>query len=241
MSKDKRKSNRHFNLEKPVVRHFDIEKEKVPIVETKVPHQPIISGNQDGASNQGSNDGSKSVPSNKKGGKTKWIAAASIAGLLALWGGGYYLSHQGKTGASVGTELASNSEKTIEMEAAPNNEDNQSPEEDTSLGVAMRDSENPPIEENNPPKESENTADPSVIDKSSSKEDSSYEDSSSSNSKEPQAPTIPSTNPNKTIEEEALDVIRGTFGNNPERRRLLGDRYVEIQKKVNEMYKNGLY
>lgn len=41
------------------------------------------------------------------------------------------------------------------------------------------------------------------------------------------------------IVKEALSVIRGNYGNNPERRRLLKDRYQEIQNKVNEMYRNG--
>ena len=41
------------------------------------------------------------------------------------------------------------------------------------------------------------------------------------------------------VEEEALSVIRGNYGNNPERRRLLKERYQEIQNKVNEMYRNG--
>ena len=31
----------------------------------------------------------------------------------------------------------------------------------------------------------------------------------------------------------------GNYGNNPERRKKLGDRYQEIQSKVNEMYRNG--
>lgn len=42
------------------------------------------------------------------------------------------------------------------------------------------------------------------------------------------------------VKTEALSVIRGNYGNNPVRRRLLGDRYQEIQNKVNEMYHNGL-
>lgn len=48
------------------------------------------------------------------------------------------------------------------------------------------------------------------------------------------------TVPSGTVEEEALSVIRGNYGNNPERRRLLKERYQEIQNKVNEMYRNGL-
>ena len=43
--------------------------------------------------------------------------------------------------------------------------------------------------------------------------------------------------PSGEIKDIALDVVRGKYGNNPERRRLLGNRYAEIQKKVNEMYK----
>lgn len=48
--------------------------------------------------------------------------------------------------------------------------------------------------------------------------------------------------PNAPVEEvkaAAISVIRGNYGNNPERRRKLGDRYQEIQSKVNEMYRNG--
>lgn len=42
------------------------------------------------------------------------------------------------------------------------------------------------------------------------------------------------------VEQKALEVIRGDFGNNPERRRKLGSDYEVIQKKVNEMYRKGL-
>ena len=41
------------------------------------------------------------------------------------------------------------------------------------------------------------------------------------------------------VVKEALSVIRGNYGNNPDRRRLLKERYQEIQNKVNEMYLNG--
>ena len=43
----------------------------------------------------------------------------------------------------------------------------------------------------------------------------------------------------KTLNEKANIVIRGTFGNNPDRKRALGDAYQEIQDRVNEMYRNG--
>lgn len=43
----------------------------------------------------------------------------------------------------------------------------------------------------------------------------------------------------KSLTEKANIIIRGTFGNNPDRRNALGAAYEEIQNKVNEMYRNG--
>lgn len=43
----------------------------------------------------------------------------------------------------------------------------------------------------------------------------------------------------KTLREKAKVVIRGYFGNNPERKRTLGDAYKEIQDEVNKMYRDG--
>lgn len=48
-----------------------------------------------------------------------------------------------------------------------------------------------------------------------------------------------SVNVTGTVEEEAIEVIRGKYGNGAVRKRNLGDRYAEIQSKVNEMYRNG--
>lgn len=42
------------------------------------------------------------------------------------------------------------------------------------------------------------------------------------------------------LDEKVLSVIRGNYGNNPDRRRKLGAEYQKIQDKVNEMYRNGL-
>lgn len=51
---------------------------------------------------------------------------------------------------------------------------------------------------------------------------------------------VASQNDLGTIEEAAISVIRGNYGNNPIRKRKLGDRYQEIQDKVNQMYREGL-
>lgn len=58
----------------------------------------------------------------------------------------------------------------------------------------------------------------------------------------PIQPTQDVQKPSAPVEEvkaAAISVIRGNYGNNPERRRKLGNRYQEIQSKVNEMYRNG--
>lgn len=43
------------------------------------------------------------------------------------------------------------------------------------------------------------------------------------------------------IEHEALNVIRGTYGNVPERREKLGSKYQEIQNRVNQLKKEGAF
>ncbi len=42
------------------------------------------------------------------------------------------------------------------------------------------------------------------------------------------------------IEEKAIQVIRGDYGNGEERKNKLGSEYKVIQKRVNEMYRDGL-
>ena len=43
----------------------------------------------------------------------------------------------------------------------------------------------------------------------------------------------------ESVEDEARQVIRGVYGNGSVRKQKLGNRYSEIQSKVNEMYCNG--
>lgn len=42
------------------------------------------------------------------------------------------------------------------------------------------------------------------------------------------------------VEQKALEVIRGVYGNGNERKSILGEQYTDIQNRVNEMYRNGL-
>lgn len=54
------------------------------------------------------------------------------------------------------------------------------------------------------------------------------------------APKVPVAEVSSSVEENALRTIRGEFGNGLERKEKLGDKYAEIQRRVNEMYKDAL-
>lgn len=56
----------------------------------------------------------------------------------------------------------------------------------------------------------------------------------------PQISTLP-TNGSDNIEQEALNVIRGDYGNVPERRERLGSKYQEIQNRVNQLKREGAF
>ena len=54
-------------------------------------------------------------------------------------------------------------------------------------------------------------------------------------------PTSASLNVSDNIEQEAMNVIRGDYGNIPERREKLGSKYQEIQNRVNQLKKEGVF
>lgn len=56
----------------------------------------------------------------------------------------------------------------------------------------------------------------------------------------PQISTQP-TNISDNIEQEALNVIRGDYGNVPERRERLGSKYQDIQNRVNQLKREGAF
>lgn len=54
-------------------------------------------------------------------------------------------------------------------------------------------------------------------------------------------PITHADNISSNVEQEALKVIRGEYGNIPERREKLGNKYQEIQNKVNQLKKEGVF
>lgn len=52
---------------------------------------------------------------------------------------------------------------------------------------------------------------------------------------------VPSGAVSSDIESEAIKVIRGDYGNNPGRKNNLGDKYEDVQKRVNELKRQGKF
>ena len=51
--------------------------------------------------------------------------------------------------------------------------------------------------------------------------------------------TAPVSTSNSSVEEKAMQVWDGVYGNGTERKSKLGSDYKAVQKRVNEMYRNG--
>ena len=148
-------------------------------------------------------------------GKGKWYAAA-LAGLLVLGGGGYYLSQQGDdepqpVAAMAGT---SQSDETAKDGATEGNQNEQNQEGETPADAAP--GSTPASPSTSQPVQDKPKANPAQT-----------------------KPVTGSSSATGAIEEEAKEVIRGKYGNGDVRKRNLGNRYAEIQNKVNEMYRNG--
>jgi len=221
-------------------------KHKVTIKEKK-PEKPTISGRPN------------------KSNKSKYIAAA-IVGILALGGGGYYLSQQGgekrATEEITKTPEVPDKEQTkpvnepeVEGEAKDNGKsgsDETKDVEGAQLGnqtVPDKPSQQPqnasttqPTNGNEEQNGEGSQANPKTTNESTT--DAPINKPASTNQNQPSSNSeitnngISSSTTMGSIDEEAKNVIRGKYGNNPVRRQMLGNRYAEIQRKVNEIYKN---
>ncbi len=183
-------------------------------------------------------------------GKGKWYAlAAALAGLLALGGGGYYLSQQGKDEPQPVIVVADTgqSDDAAKGETPEGKQNEQNQEGDTPSDAAAVENPSDNTPSSGAPAD-ETPADPSPKADAASPSSSSIPSLPSASQPVQDKPkvvsaqtkpvTVPS-NATGTVEEEAKDVIRGKYGNGDVRKRNLGDRYAEIQNKVNEMYRNG--
>ena len=191
----------------------------------------------------------------------KWKKyAAVLAGLVVLGGGGYYLSQQGEDTTQTVAEVdEGQNPDAATADGTTANQDGQNQEGDASTADAANESpaDDAPVvgggspADNNPsnaastaPEQKKDDAtSPATGPKDSApKADAPVKGTPSKPVDQPKADitsTSTSSSASGTIEEEAKEVIRGKYGNGDVRKRNLGGRYAEIQRKVNEMYRNG--
>lgn len=260
MAEKKRKSTRKFNLEKPVERHFDIEKDGITIAGPETVSKPLDAkapqGNHQESkvpqekgpvnSNQLNQDESQNEPSGN--GYKKWIAATA-AGLLVAGGLAYFVAGNNNDTPAITDTIADTSSLT-------ENSDSASAKKGTDTVKVLNSAENS-ISSSVTPDNVGSVEEANVQQQESST--SSVKDSQEFDDKSSKMTSSPAKNPSPvrntpatvdktpvsttqtggtgTIEEEAIRVLQGAYGNNPERRRLLGSNYKAIQKRVNEMYR----
>lgn len=232
MAKDKDKS-RSFDLDKGKKRSFDLDKG------TK--HSFDLS-KEDGVIEDGISDGTRPGdepqpytpgPGNTGSGKTKWIVAAIIIVVIAI--AVWLMFGRGASGTEdiPTTEQISNDNAETGNSSAVNNDAGTQPENSSDTAVS---SETPAPDGNVAPQQGEQAVTPTT-------------DKATTPSAAESAPTVGNGQPTQnndtpqlgqTIDEQAQQVIRGDFGNGEERKQKLGGNYAAIQKRVNEMYKEGL-
>jgi hypothetical protein len=194
--------------------------------------------------------------------KGKWKKyAAVLAGLAVLGGGGYYLSQQGDdTPQTVAEVVEGQNSDAATTDGTTANQDGQSQEGDASAADAANESpagDAPAVGGSSPADNTPSNATPSTPEQkkedatspatgakdTTTKADAPAKGTPSKPVEQPKADiatTSTGSSASGTVEEEAIEVIRGKYGNGEVRKRNLGVRYAEIQSKVNEMYRNGL-
>ena len=183
--------------------------------------------------------------------------AAVLAGLVVLGVGGYYLSQQGNDtdAQSVAEVVEGQNSGAAATDGNTANQDGQNQKDDTSGDAADEApaDEAPAVGGSSPAVDAPSNAAPSAPEQKKEDVTSPATNPKGSAPKAKVTPSKPAADQPKadvastptgssasgTIEEEAIEVIRGKYGNGDVRKRNLGERYAEIQSKVNEMYRNG--
>ena len=199
-------------------------KKKQPVSESAPPTPPTSGGEEE-----------------TKGGKGKWYAAA-LAGLLVWGGGGYYWSQQGDEGDAPVAEVVE-PVKSADVAGGETTDPNQNEQTPTDANDEVADgTSNEAAEGGVPaqPDQSQGDVTPAKDNATTAPaSDVPVRNNPSTGGTVSQTNATPTANATGAVEEEAREVIRGKYGNGAVRKRNLGDRYAEIQSKVNEMYRNG--
>lgn len=196
-------------------------KKKTPGTEPVSPAESTPGGTKPaGGGNQGGTD--LTSGGSQGGGAGKWIAIIVV--ILIVAGLAYYFTHKGdgeSTPAKPGTTLVADSTQNAQADSTTEASDSTQSDEATAGDASEENVEAPAPDgaadaAGQPVKSGTANAGPAGVDAA-------------------QASTV-----GGDVEELAREVIRGKYGNGEVRKQQLGDRYAEIQARVNEIYRKGL-
>lgn len=251
MAKDKDKSRkfdlekgskRQFNLDKGTKHSFNLEKDEknkfnlskddneetaVNIPQPK-PQEPAASdtGRQGGTGDMPVNGG-ETVNENPNSGKRKWIIIALVVIVVAIIA--WLLFGKGKSGDVTGNEPAT---EQTEQQGPAAVTDTTATDSTGEAAPAAADATS--AQKDEPAPDNQSGGEEPLQTSSSTSGDATAGETTPS-TQAGNTPDLPAT-----LDEQARMVIRGDFGNGEERKQKLGSSYDAIQKRVNEMYKEGL-
>ena len=167
-----------------------------------------------------------------------WILVIVI---VALIGGGYLLFNNRDAQPTESTELVAATE--VSPSDSPAGEQASSLDADGEAALELPDApQSTEAQQNSEASASATTVSEPAKEPAEkqtvSTESKPAQDASTATIAETRASASATVDPNKSIDEVALDVIRGLYGNGTTRKANLGSRYAEIQKRVNEMYQS---
>lgn len=251
MVKDKDKSRnfdlekggkRQFNLDKGTRHTFDLEKdekskfnlskddnEETAIPQPKhTPQQPATDtiGRQGGTGDRAENGGA-TANENPNQGKGKWIIIALVVIVMAIIA--WLMFGKGKSGDVTGNKPATEQTEQQGPAAVTDTTATDSTGEATTDAADATSTQ----KDESTPNNLSGGEEPLQTTSSTSGDATAGEKTPSTQAGN--TPDLPAT-----LDEQARMVIRGDFGNGEERKQKLGSSYDTIQKRVNEMYKEGL-
>ena len=169
-------------------------------------------------------------------GKAKWIIAAIVC--LALIAGAWYFS-KGKNSSD---EVAKTEQPAAESDSTGNVSDSTGNVSGMATQGAGADGAAPKSNRASSAEQetggaaapAANATTPASVKKAEPVSSKKHAAEARSLDQEAASSSIPAS-----VDQAAQEVLSGKYGNNPERRRLLGKRYKEIQHAVNQLYRSG--
>ena len=175
----------------------------------------------------------------KNGTAKKWFLIIGVA-VVVILGVGYYLYNTNQADTTKSSPIVAITGRTdVLKETAQAAQSNSAAEvakaetgEQTYAGQAGNAADN----------KSQNVtsanADKASVENVSVKADTKKQATSSANSNASDI-NVSATTPSSSVQETANEVLKGVYGNGVTRKHKLGSRYAEVQRHVNEMYRNG--